>query len=171
MATDAGNSPQNDLVAALVARIDDIDAQLRATAAAVDEKSLKEFRRTVEALSKRDEKFEERVTNKVGVVADRLETLARTVSNTSASLAAKDGEIAQLRRDLDAGTARFQTALADAERGHDPAALTEIKRTLAELSKLKLPRGLEGRIEELGSKVAMLAQRIDTVSSTVSTTA
>ena len=171
MATDAGSSPQNDLVAALVARIDDIDAQLRATAAAVDEKSLKEFRRTVEALSKRDEKFEERVTNKVGVVADRLETLARTVSNTSASLAAKDGEIAQLRRDLDAGTARFQTALADAERGHDPAALTEIKRTLAELSKLKLPRGLEGRIEELGSKVAMLAQRIDTVSSTVSTTA
>jgi len=168
---DAGSGSHNDLVGALVARIDDIDAQLRATAAAVDEKSLKEFRRTVEVLSKRDEKFEERVTNKVDVVADRLETLARTVSTTSAALAAKDGEIAQLRRDLDAGSARFQTALADTKRGQDPAELTEIKRTLAELSKQKLPRGLEGRIEELGSKVTMLAQRIDTVSSTVSTTA
>ncbi|HEU0247437.1 MAG TPA: hypothetical protein VFR38_10170 [Gaiellaceae bacterium] len=171
MPPDAGSGSHNDLVGALVARIDDIDAQLRATAAAVDEKSLKEFRRTVEALSKRDEKFEERVTNKVGVVADRLETLARTVSTTSAALAAKDGEIAQLRRDLDAGSARFQTALADAKRGHDPAALTEIKRTLAELSKQKLPRGLETRIDELGSKLTLLAQRIDTVSSTVSTTA
>jgi chromosome segregation ATPase len=168
---DAGSGSHNDLVGALVARIDDIDAQLRATAAAVDEKSLKEFRRTVEALSKRDEKFEERVTNKVDVVADRLETLARTVSTTSAALAAKDGEIAQLRRDLDAGTARFQTALADTKRGQDPAELTEVKRTLAELSKQKLPRGLEGRIEELGAKLTMLAQRIDTVSSTVSTTA
>lgn len=167
----AGSGPQNDLVEALVARIDDLDAQLRATAAAVDEKSLKEFRRTVEAISKRDEKFEERVTNKVGVVADRLETLARTVSTTSAALAAKDGEIAQLRRDLDAGNARFQTALADAKRGQDPTAMTEIKRSLAELSKQKLPRGLEGRIDELGSKLALLAQRIDTVSSTVSTTA
>jgi chromosome segregation ATPase len=168
---DAGSGSDNDLVGALVARIDDIDAQLRATAAAVDEKSLKEFRRTVEALSKRDEKFEERVTNKVDVVADRLETLARTVSTTSAALAAKDGEIAQLRRDLDAGIARFQTALADTRRGHDPAELTEMKRTLAELSKQKLPRGLEGRIEELGAKLTMLAQRIDTVSSTVSATA
>jgi chromosome segregation ATPase len=168
---DAGSGSRDDLVGALVARIDDIDAQLRATAAAVDEKSLREFRRTVEALSKRDEKFEERVTNRVGVIADRLETLARTVSTTSAALAAKDGEIAQLRRDLDAGSARFQTALADAKRAHDPAALTEIKRTLAELSKQKLPRGLEGRIDELGSKLMLLAQRIDTVSSTVSTTA
>ncbi|HEX2346692.1 MAG TPA: hypothetical protein VHI12_08910 [Gaiellaceae bacterium] len=171
MLPDAGSGSHNDLVGALVARIDDIDAQLRATAAAVDEKSLKEFRRTVEALSKRDEKFEERVTNKVDVVADRLETLARTVSTTSAALAAKDGEIAQLRRDLDAGIARFQTALADTRRGHDPAELTEMKRTLAELSKQKLPRGLEGRIEELGAKLTMLAQRIDTVSSTVSATA
>jgi chromosome segregation ATPase len=168
---DTVSSPPGDLVDALVARIDELDAQVRATAAVVDEKSLKEFRRTVETISKRDEKFEDRVTNKVGVVADRLETLARTVSTTSAALAAKDGEIAQLRRDLDAGNARFQAALADAKRGHDPAALTEMRRTLSELSKQKLPRGLEGRIDELGSKLTLLGQRIDTVSSTVSTTA
>jgi hypothetical protein len=71
--------------------VDEIDAQLRATTAAIDEKSLKEFRRTVEALSKRDAKFEERLSNKVDVVVDRVETVARTVSTTSAALAAKDG--------------------------------------------------------------------------------
>jgi chromosome segregation ATPase len=165
------NSSAPDLVEALVARVDEIDAQLRATTAAIDEKSLKEFRRTVEALSKRDAKFEERLANKVDVVVDRIETVARTVSTTSAALAAKDGEIAQLQRELDAGSARVDSALAEVRRGLDPAALNEVKRTLAELSKQKLPRGLESRIDELGTKLAILAQRIDTVSSTVSTAA
>lgn len=171
MHPEPGNGSETDRVAALVARVDEIDAQVRATATAIDEKSLKEFRRTLEALSKRDPKFEERVTNKVGVVADRLETFARTVSTTSAALAARDGEIALLRRELDAGTDRFDSALAEMRRGLDPTELNEVKRTLADFSKQKLPRGLEGRIDELGAKVGMLAQRIDTVSATVSTTA
>ena len=160
-----------DLVEALVARVDEIDAQLRATTAAIDEKSLKEFRRTVESLSKRDEKFEERLTDKVDVVADRLETITRTVSTTSAALAAKDGEIAQLRRELDSGSTRFESAIAEVRRGFDPTALDEVRRTVADLAKQKLPRGLEDRIDELGAKLTMLAQRIDTVSSTVSMTA
>lgn len=159
------------LVEALVARVDEIDAQLRAATAAIDEKSLKEFRRTVEALSKRDAKFEERLANKVDVVADRIETVTRTVSTTSAALAAKDGEIAQLRRELDSANTRIDSALAEVRRGLDPTALSEVKRAVADIAKQKLPRGLEGRIDELGAKVTMLAQRIDTVSSTVSTTA
>ncbi len=171
MGTGSPSNPAPDLVEALVARVDEIDAQLRATAAAIDEKSLKEFRRTVETLTKRDAKFEERLSNKVGVVADRIETVARTVSTTSSALAAKDGEIAQLQRQLDAGSDRVDSALAELRRGLDPAAFNEIKNTVADLAKQKLPRGLEGRIEELGAKVTMLAQRIDTVSSTVSTTA
>jgi chromosome segregation ATPase len=104
-------------------------------------------------------------------VADRLETFARTVSTTSAALAAKDGEIAQLRRELDSASARFDSGLAEVKRGLDPTALNEVKRAMLELSKQKLPRGLEDRIDELGAKLTMLAQRIDTVSSTVSTTA
>src|SRR3972149_5225632 len=56
-------------------------------------------------------------------------------------------------------------------RGLAPTTLNEVKRTVADLAKQKLPRGLESRIDELGAKVTMLAQRIDTVSSTVSTTA
>ena len=160
-----------DLVEALVARVDEIDAHLRATTAAIDEKSLREFRKTFETISKRDARFEERLTDKVDVVADRLETITRTVSTTSAALAAKDGEIAQLRRELDSGNARLDSALAEMRRGLDPTALNEVKRTVADLARQKLPRGLEGRIDELGAKLTMLAQRIDTVSSTVSTTA
>ena len=171
MHTESTSGAAPDLVEDLVARVDEIDAQLRATTAAIDEKSLKEFRRTLEALSKRDAKFEERLANKVDVVADRLETITRTVSTTSAALASKDGEIAQLRRELVAGSARLDSVLAEVQRELDPKALNEVKRALADLSKQKLPRGLENRIDELGAKVTMLVQRIDTVSATVSTTA
>ena len=171
MHTESTSGAAPDLVEDLVARVDEIDAQLRATTAAIDEKSLKEFRRTLEALSKRDAKFEERVANKVDVVADRLETITRTVSTTSAALASKDGEIAQLRRELVAGSARLDSVLAEVQRELDPKALNEVKRALDDLSKQKLPRGLENRIDELGAKVTMLVQRIDTVSATVSTTA
>jgi len=159
------------VVDVLLARIDEIEARLQATTAAIDEKSLKEFRKTVEAISKRDPKFEERVTDRVDVIADRIETVARTVSTTSAALAAKDGEIAQLHRELEATSTRFSAAVADARQGSNGAELAEIRRTIADLSKQKLPRGLEGRIEELAAKVGLLAQRVDTVSSTVSTTA
>ena len=171
MHTESTSGAAPDLVEDLVARVDEIDAQLRATTAAIDEKSLKEFRRTLEALSKRDAKFEERLANKVDVVADRLETITRTVSTTSAALASKDGEIAQLRRELVAGSARLDSVLAEVQRELDPKALNEVKRALDDLSKQKLPRGLENRIDELGAKVTMLVQRIDTVSATVSTTA
>ncbi len=170
MHADAASGAGKSLVEALLARVDELDANLQATMA-IDEKSLKEFRKTIEAISRRDPKFEERVTNRVDVMADRVETVARTVSTTSAALVAKEGEIAQLRRELEASTARVGDALADARRASDDTELAEIKRSLAELSKQKLPRGLEGRIEDLAGKVAQVSQRIDTVSSTVSTTA
>jgi colicin import membrane protein len=166
-----GGTSGTDLAQTLLARVDDIEGQLRAIPIAADEKALKEFRRTLEALSKRDPKFEERVTNRVDVVADRVETVARTVSTTAAGLAARDGDISQLRRELEAASGRVDTAVADIRRSLDPAALPEIRRALAALSEQKLPRGIEGRIEDLTAKLGMLSQRIDTVSSTVSTTA
>ena len=170
MHADAVNDAGTSLVEALLARVDALEANLQATTA-IDEKSLKEFRKTVEAISKRDPKFEERVTNRVDVIADRIETVARTISTTSAALAAKEGEIAQLRRELEASTTRVGAALAEARRASDDTELAEIKRSLAVLSQQKLPRGVEGRIDDLAGKVAQVAQRIDTVSSTVSTTA
>ena len=130
-----GTSLDADLLSALAARVDAIDDLVRTTTAVVDEKALKELRRTIEALSKRDPKFEERVTNKVDVLADRIETVAKTVSTASASVAANDGEIAQLRRELEASLARVNTAIMEAGRGTDPAELVEIRRTLDDLAK------------------------------------
>ena len=166
-----GAAPGADLAETLLARVDDIEGQLRAIPTASDEKALKELRRTIEALSKRDPKFEERVTNRVDVVADRVETVAKTVSTTAAGLAARDGEISHLRRELEAAGGRTDAALADLRRSLDPAALPELKRALAALSEQKLPRGIEGRVEDLTAKVGMLTQRVDSVSSTASTTA
>ena len=146
---------------------------VRTTTGVVDEKALKELRRTIEALAKRDPKFEERVTNKVDVLADRIETVARTVSTASASVVAKEGEMVQLRRELEAGLARANAFALETGRA-DPTELVEIKRTLEELSKLakqRMPRGLESRVEELAAKFELVSQRIDSVSSTVSTTA
>ena len=65
----------------------------------------------------------------------------------------------------------MDAAVADLRRSLDPAALTEIKRSLAALSEQKLPRGLEGRIESLSAELGVVAQRVDTLSSTVSATA
>ncbi len=166
-----GAVPDSDLAETLLARVDDIEGQLRAIPTASDEKALRELRRTIEALSKRDPKFEERVTNRVDVVADRVETVAKTVSTTAAGLAARDGELSQLRRELEAASGRTDAAVADLRRSVDPAALPELKRALAALSEQKLPRGIEGRVEDLTAKLGMLSQRVDSVSSTASTTA
>ncbi len=151
-----GAALEADLVLSLGERIDAIEDMLRTTTAVVDEKALKELRRTIEALAKRDPKFEERVTNKVDVLADRIETVAKTVSTASASVAAKEGEIVQLRRELEAGLARINTAILEAKPGTDPSELADIRRTLDDLSKLtkqRMPRGLESRVDELADKV------------------
>ena len=163
-----------DAASALTARVDAIDAFLTTTKEIVDEKSLKELRRTIEALSKRDPKFEERVLKDVAVLADRIETVAKTVSISSAALAAKDGEIVQLRREVEARLSGVDTSLQGASRGTDPAELLDIRRALDDLSKVtkqRMPRGLEGRIDELAGKLTLLAQRVDSLSTTVSTTA
>jgi chromosome segregation ATPase len=169
-----GAARDANLVSALAARIAEIEDIVRTTTQVVDEKTLKELRRTLEAISKRDPKFEERVTNTVDVLADRIEHVAKTVSTSSAALAAKDGEIAQLRRDLEGSLQKVNGAIAAAGRGTDPAEVVEFRRRLDELTKVareRMPRGLEGRIDELEAKFTLVAQRIDSVSSTISTTA
>jgi predicted nucleic acid-binding Zn-ribbon protein len=163
-----------DRVATLASRVDEIDSLLRTATEVVDEKTLKELRRTVDALAKRDPKFEERVTNKVDVMADRVEMLAKTVSTSSAALVAKEGAIVQLRRELEAALARVDSVAAGLGRGADATELADVRRALDDLSKLtkqKLPRGLESRVDDLAGKFAQLAQRVDTVSTTISTTA
>jgi chromosome segregation ATPase len=148
-----------------------IDLQLRATATAVDEKALKELRKTIEALSKRDPRFEDRVTNRVDVVADRLASLAKTVSTTATTLAAKDGEIAGLRRELREGNARTDAVMAELRRTLDAARVEAPTHAGPAPSREKKPKGGDRQLGALAEKVDVLAQRLDTMAGTVNATA
>src|SRR5436309_13846266 len=122
-------------IEALAGWIQELDAQLRATTVAGDENTLKELRKALEAWSKRDPKFEERLTERVDVLADRLATLSSTVNTAAAAHAGNDGEIANLRRELEQETAKIQAALGSLAPQSDAAAIEELRRQLAELSK------------------------------------
>ena len=92
----------SDRVDSLATWMNEIEARLHAAElASGDEKTARELRKALEALAKHDPKLEKRITDHVAVVADRLETLASTISQTAAALAARDGEIASLRRELE----------------------------------------------------------------------
>ncbi|HET7744784.1 MAG TPA: hypothetical protein VFK76_08575, partial [Gaiellaceae bacterium] len=51
------------------------------------------------------------------------------------------------------------------------AEIEELRTSLAALSAQKLPKNIEGRVDDLKASVGVLAQRLETLSSTVSTTA
>ena len=52
--------------------------------------------------SKNESKAEERFAARIDLISERLDTLASTVATTASAMAKKDGEIATLRRDLEA---------------------------------------------------------------------
>lgn len=160
-------------VDALTAWMDEMETRVHATVAVTgDRKTAKELRRAIEALSKRDPKFEERLTNKVDVVADRLETLARTVSTTAATLAAKDGELAGIRRELGEGHTRVETVIAELRRAVEGVGLEEHGRAPASPSEpAALRKGEVRRLDGLSGKVDALAQRLDMFGTTLATTA
>ena len=162
-----------DRVEALSAWITEIDTRVHATVAVTgDRKTARDLRRAIEALSKRDPKFEDRLTNQVEVVADRLTTLGKTINTTAASLAAKDGEIATLRRELQEGNARIEEVVAELRRTVDTASADELRRTIAARSEERPQRkGDDRRVDGLSDKVDVFAQRLDTLAGTVATTA
>ncbi|HET7743876.1 MAG TPA: hypothetical protein VFK76_03975, partial [Gaiellaceae bacterium] len=78
----------------IVAWLTELEERVRAAELiSGDEKTAKELRKAVEALAKHDPKLEERLGNRVDVLADRFATLATTISTTTSALAGKDGEI------------------------------------------------------------------------------
>jgi predicted nucleic acid-binding Zn-ribbon protein len=159
-------------IEALAAWIQELDARVRATSAAADEKSLKELRRALEAWSKRDPKFEERLTNRVDVLADRLATLSSTVNTTAAALTGNEGEIAALRRQLEDGTSRVEAALRDVPRVSAGSADTEeLRRMISELAAELPSRKGDKQVDGLSEKIANLGERLDTLAKTVATTA
>ena len=158
-------------VQALAAWVDEIDARVRAAELLTgDEKTAKELRRAIEAATKHDPKLESRLTNRVDVLADRLATLASTVSITSAALARKDGDVAALRRELDESNAKLDTLRAELGRRGSAGDLEEIRATLATLSTQR-PEPSNDRLDRFGGKVEWLSERVDTLATTVATTA
>ena len=156
----------------IAAWISDLDARVRATELATgDEKSAKELRRAVEALSKHDPKLEKRLTNRVDVLADRLATLASTVSTTAAALAKKDGEIAGLRRELEERSRRIDAL--DRERGKAVGSdeVDKLRSAIKAVAAERTVRSSDSRVDGLGGKVDYLTERVDTLAKTVATTA
>jgi chromosome segregation ATPase len=160
-------------VDALASWINEIDLRLRtAEIQTGDEKTAKELRKAVEAMAKHDPKLEERIGNRVDVLADRFTTLATTVSTTTAALAGKDGDIAALRKELEERLARVEAAAADSRGATtNMAEIDELRRAIDAVSEQKLPKKLDSRVDDLRASVAGLAQRMETLSSFVSTTA
>ena len=158
-------------VQALAAWVDEIDVRVRAAELLTgDEKTAKELRRAIEAATKHDPKLESRLTNRVDVLADRFTTLASTVSITSAALARKDGDAAALRRKLDESGAQLDALRAELGRRATTSELEKIRTTLATLSTQR-PEPSNDRLDRFGGKVEWLAERVDTLATTVATTA
>ena len=161
----------SERVDALAAWIKELEAQLRASTAVSDSKSLKELGKALEAWNKHDPKLEKRLTERVDVLADRFATLAGTVNTTAASLAGKDGEIAGLRRALEEGNARIESIVGELRQHGTGSDVTELRRAVAELSSERRGSSGDPRMDTISGELDVLAQRLDTLSKTVSTTA
>ncbi len=160
-----------DRVDSLATWINDIEARLRvAELATGDERTAKELRRALEALSKHDPKLEKRVTDHVTVLTDRFETLASTVAQTAAALAAKDGEIAGLRRELEDAERRIRE-LGSSGRASDSKEIASLRNIVDALSAQRSMRTSDERVDELGGKIRLLGERVDSVTATVTAAA
>ena len=123
--------------------------------------------------SSRDEwKHVERLANRVDVITDRLDTLATTISTTAAAIAKKDGELANLRRELEDGRVRVETLVATAGNGAGAEAeIRELRRAVTSLAAERSRPVGDKQLRELDAKVALLARRVETLAATVSATA
>jgi chromosome segregation ATPase len=128
--------------------------------------------------SKGDSKQEARFAARLDVLMERVDTLASTVATTASAMAKKDGEIASLRRDLEARDQAVQAlaAQAQATRGTAERPATDInelrslKNAVAALMKERAD-GSPAHVEDLAASVRALGQRFEELSATVSTTA
>jgi chromosome segregation ATPase len=161
----------SERVDALAVWIKELDAQLRASSVVGDSKSLKELAKALEAWNKHDPKLEKRLTERVDVLADRFATLTGTVNAAATSLAGKDGEIASLRRELEEGNARIESVVRELRQSGPSSEMAELRRAIAELASERKLRSGDQRVDAVTSEVDVLAQRLDTLSKTVSTTA
>ncbi len=159
-------------VDSLATWVNEIEARLRAAEVATgDEKTAKELRKALEALSKHDPKLEKRVTDRVEVISERFETLSSTVATTAAALAAREGEIAGLRRELEDAERRIGELVGKAGHGADAGEIARLRSIVDALSAQRPVRASDSRVDELGATVRQLAERVDSLTATVSANA
>ena len=123
--------------------------------------------------SKSDSKHEARFVARIDVLGERVDTLAATVATTASAMAKKDGEIASLHRELQLRDEQIQALAArpQAPAAGDPRELQQLREAVAALSSERSTQGGSKLIDELTAKVGLLGQRLETLSTTVSTTA
>ncbi len=123
--------------------------------------------------SKNESKAEERFSGRLDMISERLDMLATTVATTASAMAKKDGEIATLRRDLQARDEQIQALAAhvQAAAGSDPRQVQELRQAVEALAHERSKQAGAKQIEDLAAKVALLGQRLESVSTTISTTA
>ncbi len=124
--------------------------------------------------SKSDAKQEARFAARIDVLTERVDTLSATVATTASAIAKKDGEIASLRRDLQARDEALQALAARAGVAGpaiDPHIVQELQQTVAALAGERGKQGSSKQLDELTGKVTLIGQRLETLSTIVSTTA
>jgi chromosome segregation ATPase len=103
--------------------------------------------------------------------AERLDMLASTVSATAAAIAKTDGELVNLRRSLENGLTHVEAVVADLRAQPSGSDVRILEKRVAELSAERAKTADAKRLDDLSSKVALLAQRVDTLGSTVASAA
>jgi chromosome segregation ATPase len=126
--------------------------------------------------SKNEGKQEARFASRLDVLNERLDTLASTVATTASAMAGKDGDIAALRRELEARDQTLQALVARvnqapqapvADASPDATELRSLKNAVAALMKERAEAG-SAHVEELTGTVHSLARRVEELSVAVS---
>jgi chromosome segregation ATPase len=129
--------------------------------------------------SKNESKHDARVAARLDVLMERVDTLASTVATTASAIAKKDGEIAGLRRDLEARDQTLQALVAQAREPRQAAAdapidaneLRALRNAVAALTKEHAGgAAATARVEQLAATVRSLAQQVDHLASRTSDT-
>jgi DNA repair exonuclease SbcCD ATPase subunit len=130
--------------------------------------------------SKSDAKQEARFSARLDVLMERMDTLAATVATTASAMAKKDGEIAALRRDLEARDQALQALIVRAQQAApapasgasvDANELRSLRNAVAALTKEHAESGAgSAHVEELEASVRALGQRVDELAATTPVT-
>jgi chromosome segregation ATPase len=121
--------------------------------------------------SKRERSGAELLPNSGEALAERVDMLASTVSSAAAAVARTDGEVAGLRRELGNGLARLEELAAEMRSRARASDVRELEKKVGALDFTSARSSDPKRLDELASKIAVLAERVDTLGATVATTA